>query len=106
MRHPTRLGLVLLAVLLLIGGAYAVYWHIVAGRIEDGLVAWAQSARADKIDLSWHEIRVTGFPLAFRVELERATLRDGAVIPSPEFRVPSVSGTTAPWNFADWQLTA
>jgi hypothetical protein len=104
MRRPTRLGLVILAVLLVLAGAYAVYWHIVAGQIEDGVVAWAESARADKVEVSWDKIHVTGFPMAFRVELETATLRDGAVIPSPEFRIPSISGTAGPWDFADWQL--
>jgi hypothetical protein len=104
MGRPTRLGLVILAVLLVIAGAHAVYWYIVAGQIEDGVVAWAQSARADKVDVSWHKIHVTGFPIAFRVELETATLRDGAVTPSPEFHIPSISGTAGPWDFADWRL--
>lgn len=106
MSRPTRFGLVILAVLLAIAGAYSAYWYIVAGQIEQGVVAWAQSARADKIDLSWREIRVTGFPVAVRVELETATLRDRAVIPSPELRVASISGTARPWNFADWRLIA
>jgi hypothetical protein len=106
MRHPTRFGLVALAAVLVIAGAYTGYWHIVAGQIEDGVAAWAQSARADKIDVTWRNIRVTGFPGAFRVELETATLRDGAVTPSPELRVPSISGTARPWDFADWRLNA
>jgi hypothetical protein len=106
MRHPTRLALVALAALLVIAGAYAGYWYAVAGQIEDGVVAWAQSSRADKIDVSWRNIRVTGFPGAFRVELETALLRDDAVTPSPEIRMPSISGTARPWNFADWRLNA
>ena len=106
MRRPTRLGLVTLAAMLTIAGAYTAYWHIVAGQIEEGVVSWAQSARADKVDLYWREIHVTGFPAAFRVELETATLRDGAVTPSPEVRAPSISGTARPWDFADWQVSA
>jgi hypothetical protein len=106
MRRQTRLGLITFAVLLAIAGAYTAYWYIVAGQIEESVVAWAQSARAEKIDLAWREIRVTGFPGAFRVELETATLRDDAVTPSPEVRTASISGTARPWDFADWQVTA
>src|ERR1700745_1961160 len=106
MRRPTRHGLVTLAVLLVIFGAYTAYWFIVAGQVKDGVIAWAQSARADKIDASWQKIRVTGFPIAFRVELETAILRDSAVTPSPEVRIPSLSGIAWPWDFATWRLAA
>jgi hypothetical protein len=106
MRRSTCLGLAILAALSVIAVAYTAYWFIVAGQIEDGVVGWAQSARADKIDVSWQKIRVAGFPVAFRVELETAALRDNAVTPSPEFRVPVLSGTAHPWDFADWQVAA
>jgi hypothetical protein len=105
MRRSTRLGFVILAVLVVVAGAYTAYWYIVAGQIEDGVAAWAQSARAEKIDVSWQKIDVGGYPLAFRVELENATFRDRAVTPSPEFRIPSIAGTADPWDFADWRLT-
>lgn len=106
MRRST-LGLILfVALLAVIAGAYSAYWLYVAGRIENGLVAWAQSSRADKLDFSWQKMRVAGFPVAFRVELEAAHLRDRTRIPSPEFSVPSLSGSARPWNFAEWQLSA
>lgn len=106
MRRPTRLGLAIIAALLVIFGAYTVYWFVVAGQIKDGVVAWAQSARADKIDISWQKIRVVGFPISFRVELDSAALRDGAVTPSPEVRIPSLSGIARPGDFATWRLAA
>jgi hypothetical protein len=106
MRRSTRLGLVILAALLVIAGAYSAFWFVAAGRIKEGVVAWAQSARADKTDLSWHKIRVTGFPIAFRAVLVSAVLRDEAVTPSPELRIPVLSGTARPWDFADWRLAA
>jgi hypothetical protein len=49
---------------------------------------------------------VTGFPSAFRIELDAAALRDNAVSPAPEFRVPLLSGTARPLNFVDWRLEA
>jgi hypothetical protein len=107
MRRSTRLALVLLAVLLVVvAGAYSAFWFHAAGNIQDGLVAWVQSSRADKFDISWEKMRVTGFPVAFRIELESAKMRDGARIPSPEVRIRSLSGVARPWNLTDWQVTA
>src|SRR5437763_10644255 len=84
MRRRTRLGLVIAILLLIAGfGAYAAFWFIVAGKIEDGLKEWAQSAREQKIEASWRGLRVSGFPFAFRVELAEAPFRDGAINPAP-----------------------
>ena len=106
MRRPTRLGLAVVAVLLVLLGAYTAYWLIVARRITDGVAAWAQTERAEKIDASWERIGVAGFPFACRVELENAMLRDGRLTPSPELRVPAVSASARPWDFASWRLVA
>src|ERR1700758_3306160 len=91
MPRSTRFGPVILAALLVIGGGYTAYWFLVARRIEAGFVEWAVSQRAEKIDLSWQEMRVSGYPAAFRVDLGSAALRDGAITPSPELRVPVLS---------------
>jgi hypothetical protein len=106
MRRPTRLGLAVLAALLVLAGAYTAYWFVVAGQIKDNVDAWAQSERSEKIEVSWQGITVTGFPIAFRIELDRAALRDNAVNPPPDLRISSLSGTARPWDFADWQLQA
>jgi hypothetical protein len=106
MPRSTRFGLMILAALLLIGGGYTAFWFLVAQRIEAGIVDWAQSQRADKIDVSWQRVRVSGYPVAFRVDLDSAALRDRAITPSPELHVPVLSGTARPWNFADWRLAA
>jgi hypothetical protein len=106
MRRSTRLRLAILAALLVAAGAYTAYWFVVAGRVEDGIIGWAQSARADRIDVSWQKLRVTGFPVAFQIELETAELRDNAVTPSPEIRTPWLTGTARPWDFAEWRLAA
>src|SRR6516165_3495409 len=106
MRRPTRLGLAVVAVLLILLGAYTAYWLIIARRITDGVAAWAQTERAEKIDASWERIGVAGFPFACRVELENAMLRDGRLTPSPELRVPAVSASARPWDFASWRMVA
>ncbi len=106
MRRPTRLGLAIAVLFVAVFGAYSAYWVIVAGRIEDGIAQWAGSLPAQNLDLSWRTIRVGGFPLAFRVELSDARLRDRATPPSAELRVPLLSGSARPWNLLLWDLTA
>src|SRR6266700_1997172 len=106
MRRPTRLGLAVVVLLIAILGAYGAFWFVVAGRLEDGVTQWAQSLRAQNLDLSWRAIRVGGFPLGFRVALSEARLRDLAATPKGDVQVPLLSGSAAYWNFRVWQLTA
>jgi hypothetical protein len=107
MRRRTRLGLVIAVLLLLVGcGAYTAFWFVVADKLEEGLTEWAQSARAQKLDVSWRALRVGGFPLAFHIELSDAGLRDDAITPPAELHAPLLSGSARPWNFRAWRLTA
>jgi len=106
MRRPTLLGLAVAVVLVAIFGAYGAFWFVVAGRIEEGVTQWAQSLRAQNLDLSWRTIRIGGFPLGFNVVLSEARLRDLAPTPKGEVQVPILSGSTQHWNFRVWQVTA
>jgi hypothetical protein len=106
MRRRTLLGLAVLALPVVLVGAYTVYWLIVAGEVKDGVSTWAHAQRARNIEVSWRDIHVGGFPFAYRVGLENAVLHDGRVTPPPELRIPALEAAARPWNFADWQLTA
>ncbi len=106
MRRSTRLGFAAAVLLLVLCGAYAAYWRIVAGRIGDGVVAWQQSMQARKVDASWRKLRVAGFPFRFRVEIEGAALRDAALSPAPVLHLPALTGSARPWDFDDWRLAA
>lgn len=106
MRRSTRFGFAAAGLLLVLFGAYAAYWRVVAGQIGDGVVAWQQSMRARKIGASWQKLRVAGFPFHFRVEIEDAALRDGALSPAPVLHLPMLTGSARPWDFADWRLAA
>jgi hypothetical protein len=107
MRRRTRLGLIVAILLLITGvGAYTAFWFIVAGKLRDGLSEWAQTAREQKVEASWRGLRVGGFPFAFRIELTEAALRNEAINPPAELRMPLLSGNVRPWNFRVWHLTA
>ena len=106
MRRSTRLGVAAVVVLLVLFGAYAAYWWIVAGQIKDGLAAWQQSEKLHKIDAAWRGLRVTGFPFAFRVEIEKAAFRGRGWSPAPELQVARLIGSARPWDFDAWRLAA
>lgn len=106
MHRRTRYGLVALAVLLAMLGGYGAYWAIVARRIEEGVAAWAQSARARRLDASWQSIEIGGFPGRFRIELTNARLRDRSLDPAPQLRLPVLSGDAVPWDPTVWRLRA
>jgi hypothetical protein len=95
MRRPTRPGLAILAALLATAGAYTIYWYVVAGEITEGVIAWAQAARADKIDVSWQKIEVTGSNIK-RVDQETEMTTDNLGAPlrfiSPVLRSPAPPG--------------
>jgi len=103
MRRPMRLGLVAAVLLLVIAlGGYTAFWFTAAGRVADGFTEWAQSLRAQNLDLSWQQIRVGGFPLKFDVELSEARL----IGPAGELHLKLLSGSALPWNFRLWRLAA
>jgi hypothetical protein len=107
MRRSTRLGLIAAVVLLLVlGGAYTAFWLATADRIKDGVATWAESMRPEKLDVAWQAIRVSGYPLAFRVELSAPTLKNTSTIPPVEMQAPEISGTTRPWAYRLWRIMA
>jgi hypothetical protein len=90
----------LLAAVLVIGiGAYSAFWWIAAGKIEEAAINWRQTAQAQKIDASWQRMRVAGYPLAFRLELGDAAVKNGATNPPAELRAPTLTASIRPWNF-------
>src|SRR5207247_10385700 len=105
--RPSGLGRLAAALLRAIGlGGYARFWFVAAGRIEDTVAEWAQAQRAQNLDLSWQAMRVGGFPLAFRVELRDAKLRDLAVPVRGELRLPVLEAEARPWGLRSWELAA
>jgi hypothetical protein len=97
----------LLGVVLVIGiGAYSAFWWIAAGKIKEGANAWQEAAKAQKIDASWQTMRVTGYPLSFRLELTDAGVKDGATNPVTELQAPTLTASQWPWNFHHFWLAA
>lgn len=106
MRRKTRLGLAVFIPLFIAFGLYTAYWLTVADRLKHGLADWAQEVRGQRIEASWQNAGVGGFPFVFRIELRDVRLSDAKLSPAPELRVARLSGSTAPWDFRHWRLTA
>lgn len=64
-----RTPLVILILAMLTGGGYAVYWTLIANRIETAVDAWAERQRAEGYVASWAELNIGGFPFSWRVHL-------------------------------------
>jgi hypothetical protein len=106
MRRPRIVAVAAVAVLLAAIGGYFAYWRYVAGRIEDGLVAWQQSERKHRIEASWQKLRISGFPFAFRVALDHVQLHDASRSPMPQVQLAYLRAAARPWDFDNWHLEA
>lgn len=71
MRRPAILATAIAAVVVALVGGYAVYWHLAARTLEDGIARWAAAQRTDGYEVSYGTPRIGGFP--FRLEAELAT---------------------------------
>lgn len=45
-------------------------WHVIAGRIEHGVDAWAEERRGEGFDVTYRSAVVSGFPSAWRLAIE------------------------------------
>ena len=89
-----------LGVLLALGiGVYTAFWWIVAGRIEAEAATWRETARQQGIEASWQGMRVTGYPLSFRLELTDAAVKDTTTTPPAELQAPLLTASIHPWDF-------
>lgn len=79
-------------------GAYAAYWHYVAGELAAGVESWAADQRAmgNQADFIWDGIG--GFPFAFRADFAAPHLRlrlpGGEVV----WQGSDLRAEMAPWN--------
>lgn len=104
MRRTTILALA--GILVVAFGAYSAYWWVAAGKIKLAAGDWAQAAHQKQLDVSWQDIRVGGYPFAFRLELTEMVASDKASNPPVELRAPQLSASIWPWDFHDVWLDA
>ncbi|HEU0216793.1 MAG TPA: DUF2125 domain-containing protein [Stellaceae bacterium] len=86
--------------LLVLGiGVYTAFWWIAAGRIQSEAATWREAARQQGIEASWQGMRVTGYPLSFRLELTDAAVKDNASATPADLQAPLLMASIHPWDF-------
>lgn len=77
---PSR-SFLIAAFLVILGTAYAAYWHIMASRLEQGIEHWAGEQRSHGLQAGWNDIVIDGFPLRLRARFAAPRLiqRDGSL---------------------------
>lgn len=100
-----RLPLLLAALVVLAGAAYAWYWFHVAAQLLQGVPTWAAAQRAQGYEIGWQALAVRGFPFAFRVHLDGATLRAERPF-AYEAKSDAVVASAAPFDLRSWRVKA
>lgn len=67
-------GLTGLAVLAALSIAYVVFWLFMAGELRDGVARWSGERRAEGYTVLFSRLRISGFPLLLRLDLEQPGL--------------------------------
>jgi hypothetical protein len=86
------------AAALILGGAYAVYWRHVAGRLEAGIADWVGQQQALGNLVEFQPGEITGFPFAFRRDFAGITLAQPAADGLLTLRAETVTLSMRPWN--------
>ena len=73
-----RFGIGVLALLVLLVGAYTAWWYVLASRVESGFDDWAAARQAEGWTVEVGSRHLGGWPLAARLDLSEVRLRGGA----------------------------
>jgi len=94
---PSR-SFLIAAFLVILGTAYAAYWHIMAGRLEQGIERWAEEQRDHGLQAGWTDIVIDGFPLRLRARfaVPRLIQREGSLPWS--WQADSLTLEAQPWQ--------
>ena len=94
---PSR-SFLIAAFLVILGTAYAAYWHIMAGRLEQGIERWAEEQRGHGLQAGWNDIVIDGFPLRLRARFAAPRLiqREGSLPWS--WQADSLTLEAQPWR--------
>jgi hypothetical protein len=102
-----RLKIILAAlVLALLAGGWAIYWFVVAGRLDQGIEVWAAAQRAAGVDLAYQRGPITGFPFRFRTVFSDAHATGRLGGSAFDWRGPQVEASVSPLDLHALTLEA
>lgn len=92
-------------------GGYALYWHIAAGTLADGIERWAAERRAEGYEIAYDAPAIGGFPFHLEARLDSPVI--GSPEPGPEtggqrwrWAGPRLTLHARPWTPLDAQASA
>lgn len=95
-RFPLAAALPVLA-LAVLAGLYWLYWSAMADRIRAGAVEWTRAQAGRGVEVTWQAMRVRGFPMQLRLELDDLTARAAGPAPWAVF-VPELHINALPYR--------
>jgi hypothetical protein len=95
MTHRARIFVVVALVLILLG-AYAAYWFTVAAQLEKGINDWVAFQRQRGLTVEFERSPIGGFPLAFRTTFKQPHIAGTFAGQSFDWRGPDVEGSVSP----------
>lgn len=101
MRSPRSLSFVVAILLPVVAAiAYAVFWFVMANRVEAGIARWEEERRAEGWTVSHGAIARGGFPFALELGMPKPELRRGGDQPLA-WRGEFLSASIRPWAIHD-----
>jgi hypothetical protein len=100
-----RVFLYLIGLLVIAAAGYCAWWQYLAWKVGDALGPWAESRRAEGLDVSWDSVRIGGFPFALRLSFDNYRAAGQKPLPFA-MSAPRVAFWSAPWNLRLWQFEA
>jgi hypothetical protein len=93
---PIRIITILVATLLIAGGAYTAYWYSAAAELRDGMKRWAEDRRSAGWSIDLGNPDITGFPMRLEVFFQTPRISG----PGSQWRwvSPNISASAAPWS--------
>ena len=69
-----RVLLILSVAVAAIVGAYAIYWHVAANRLAEGIGRWAAERQANGYEIAYGQPVIGGFPLRLEAQIEKQNI--------------------------------
>ena len=105
-RKPSLIAGWVGAALLLVAGAYGVYWTAMANGLQAGIERWAVAQRDKGVHVAFGEIAVGGFPFRIRAVVTDPALSKQEARGIWTWRGPKMTLSTRPWEISQGHLKA
>ncbi|WP_300527118.1 DUF2125 domain-containing protein [Maricaulis sp.] len=101
MRAQLKFILPIAAIVLLLAG-YSGYWFYAAGRVGEEMRAWILDKEEAGYEIEYTDLRVSGFPYRFQIQLTEPHFRAPASDGGWDARLAGVQANALPYDFSHW----